>query len=188
MGSQYARTVENQRLQRLVMISRKELADQCLEFICQFDSVLIGTSDSTGEPDLSYSPVIYHNRMFYILISQLSAHTRHLYQRPTAALLFIQDERDSEQIYARRRLSLSCSAQPCTRDDQTWQTLIPLFRSHFGPIIDTLTGLNDFVLFQLQPSQGRWVTGFGRAYGCSGMDFREPEHLGGSSADNTSSS
>ena len=169
------------------MTSNKELASQCLDFIGQFDSVLIGTSDITGEPDVSYSPVIYHNSMFYILVSQLSAHTGHLYQRPTAALLFIEDERDSEQIYARRRLSFSCLAQPCKRDEQIWQILIPLFRNRFGPIIDTLTGLNDFVPFQLQPTQGRWVTGFGRAYGFSGMDFREPEHLGGESADETSS-
>ena len=169
------------------MISSKELANQCLTFIHQFHSVLIGTSDTNGEPDLSYSPVIYHNSRFYILISQLSPHTGHLYRRSTAALLFIEDERDSEQIYARRRLSFSCSAQPCKRDDQTWQTLIPLFQKQFGPIIDTLTGLNDFVLFQLQPTQGRWVTGFGHAYGFSGMDFRKPEHLSGGSANDASS-
>ena len=169
------------------MISNKELADQCLEFIRQFHSVLIGTSDASGELDVSYSPVIYHDSRFYILISQLSPHTRHLYQRPTAALLFIEDEKDSEQIYARRRLSFSCSAQPCKRDDQTWRTLIPLFRKQFGPIIDTLTGLNDFVLFQLQPTQGRWITGFGRAYGFSGMDVREPEHLGSGSTNENSS-
>ena len=168
------------------MISSKELVDQCLEFIHQFNSVLIGTSDTSGEPDISYSPGIYYNSRFYILISQLSPHTGHLYRRSTAALLFIEDERDSEQIYARRRLSFACSAQPCKRDDQTWQTLIPLFRIKFGSIINTLTGLNDFVLFQLQPTQGKWVTGFGRAYGFSGLDFREPEHLGGSSANENS--
>ena len=169
------------------MISSKELSDQCLKFIHQFRSVLLGTTDNSGEPDISYSPVIYHRSRFYILISQLSPHTGHLYQRPTAALLFIEDERDSEQIYARRRLSFSCSAQPCKRDDLTWQTLIPLFRIRFGSIINTLTGLNDFVLFQLQPTQGRWVIGFGRAYGFSGLDFRDPEHLGSSSANQNSS-
>ena len=170
------------------MMSSKELSGQCLQFIDQFHSVLIGTSDTSGDPDVSYSPVIYHDNRFYILISQLSPHTEHLYQRPTAALLFIEDERDSEQIYARRRLSFSCSAQPCKRDDQTWRTLIPLFQSKFGPIIDTLTGLNDFVLFQLQPTQGRWVTGFGRAYGFSGLDFRQPKHLGSDSGNDNSGS
>ena len=169
------------------MTSSKELADQCLEFIHQFNSVLIGTSDTRGEPNISYSPVIYHNSRFYILISQLSPHTGHLYERQTAALLFIEDERDSEQIYARRRLSFSCSAQPCKRDDLTWQTLIPLFRIKFGSIINTLTSLNDFVLFQLQPTQGRWVSGFGRAYRFSELDFREPEHLDSSSANENSS-
>ena len=170
------------------MISSKELVDQCLEFIHQFNSVLIGTSDTSGEQDISYSPVIYHRSRFYILISQLSPHTGHLYQRPTAALLFIEDERDSEQIYARRRLSFSCSAQPCKRDDQTWRTLIPLFRKQFGPIIDTVTGLNDFVLFQLQPTEGRWVTGFGQAYGFSGLDFRQPKTLGSDSTNENSGS
>ena len=169
------------------MISSQELAGQCLEFIRQFGSVLIGTSDTSGQPDVSYSPVIYHNSRFYILVSQLSPHTGHLYQRPTASLLFIEDERDSEQIYARRRLSFSCSVQLCKRDEQLWQSVIPLFRNRFGGIIDTLTGLNDFVLFQLHPTQGRWVTGFGHAYGFSGMNFREPEHLGGRSTNERSS-
>ena len=170
------------------MMSSKELSGQCLQFIDQFHSVLIGTSDTSGDPDVSYSPVIYHDNRFYILISQLSPHTEHLYQRPTAALLFIEDERDSEQIYARRRLSFSCSAQPCKRDDQTWRTLIPLFQKQFGQIIDTLTGLNDFVLFQLQPTQGKWVTGFGQAYGFIGLDFRQPEHLGSGSGNGSSGS
>ena len=92
------------------MTSSKEIAGQCVEFIRQFGSVLIGTSDTSGQPDVSYSPVIYHNSRFYILVSQLSPHTGHLYQRPTASLFFIEDERDSEQIYARRRLSFACSA------------------------------------------------------------------------------
>ena len=169
------------------MTSNKDLAVECLEFIQQFQSVLIGTSDSNGEPDVSYSPIIYHSSRFYILISQLSPHTKHLYQRPTAALLFIEDERDSEQIYARRRLNFSCTAQPCTRDGQTWRTLIPMFRNQFGSIIDTLIVLDDFVLFQLQPIQGKWVTGFGLAYEFRGMDFSEPEHLSGSSANLNSS-
>ena len=112
-----------------------------------------------------------------MLVSELSAHTGNMQRRRTAALLFIEDEREANQIYARRRLSYSCLVELCERHDQTWKKLIPQFRDRFGPIVDTLTNLQDFVLFRLIPEHGRWITGFGKAYGFKGADFRELAHL-----------
>ena len=42
----------------------------------------------------------------------------------------------------------------------------------------TLARLNDFILFQLIPERGRWVTGFGKAYDFQGTGFEGAQHLG----------
>ena len=159
-------------------IKLPEIADECRRFLASFQSTLLGTVDTDGRPDVSYAPVVNMDQAFYLLVSELSAHTGNMRRQGSAALLFIEDERDAAQIYARRRLSFSCHAQACDRDGQTWKRLIPLFRDQFGPVVDTLVNLQDFFLFHLIPEHGRWVTGFGKAFRFKGIRFEDAEHLG----------
>ena len=159
-------------------IKLPEIADEYHRFLASFQSTLLGTVDTDGRPDVSYAPVVNMDEAFYLLVSELSAHTGNMRRQGSAALLFIEDERDAAQIYARRRLSFSCRAQACDRDGETWKRLIPLFRDQFGPVIETLANLQDFFLFHLIPEHGRWVTGFGKAFRFKGIRFEDAEHLG----------
>ena len=154
------------------------MADECRRFLASFQSAQLATVSTDGRPDISYAPFIFQNEAFYLLVSELSAHTGNMRYQRHAALLFIEDEGDAAQIYTRRRLSFSCLAEVCERNGETWEQMIPLFRSRFGPVVDTLARLNDFILFQLIPERGRWVTGFGKAYDFQGTGFEGAQHLG----------
>ena len=120
-----------------------------------------------GSPDLSYTPFVDHEKRFFILTSHLSAHTGNLIKAPRAAVLFIESEAATEQIYARRRLRFQCEAERFSRQSPTWDELIPAFSSRFGELIDVLSSLPDFELFSLKPLGGLWVKGIGKAF-----DFR----------------
>ena len=153
------------------------LKPECETFLSQFRSLLLGTLNLEEEVDLSYAPFVDHHDSFFILTSQLSSHTANLKQRGSATIFFIEDESTCDEIYARRRLCFRCQALAHSRDSDTWKTLTPLFFERFGQIIETLTSLPDFELFQLAPSGGRWVKGFGKAFDFCGRVERDAVHL-----------
>ena len=153
------------------------LKPECETFLSQFRSLLLGTLNTEEEVDLSYAPFVDHHDSFFILTSQLSSHTANLKQRGSATVFFIEDESACDEIYARRRLCFQCQALVHSRDSDAWQTLTPLFCERFGQIIETLTSLPDFQLFQLTPSSGHWVKGFGKAFDFCGRIERDAIHL-----------
>lgn len=50
-------------------------------------------------------------------------------------------------------------------------------KARFGEIIDGLSNLEDFVLFNLKAEKGLFVKGFGQAYEVSGDDLVDFIHL-----------
>lgn len=131
----------------------------------QYLSLMLSTADANGNLDASYAPFVkdeaYH---FYIFVSGLSPHTQNLLSTAKASILLIDDEANTPQIFARRRLSYSCSVTPMSRDTEAWQQIIQAFHQRFGEIIDVLSSLQDFQLMRLTPDAGRFVVGFGAAY------------------------
>ena len=50
------------------------------------------------------------------------------------------------------------------------------FRQRHGEIIDLLTSLPDFLLFELEPESGTFVKGFGQAYRVN-AELTKAEHI-----------
>jgi hypothetical protein len=154
-----------------------KLKSECEQFIDGFGSLLLSTLNPDGSPDLSYTPFVDHEGQFLILTSHLSAHTGNLINDSRATVLFIEDESQCEQIYARRRLRFQCEAQRFAKETKAWNELIDLFAERFGQIIDTLRTLPDFELFALTPQGGQWVKGFGKALDFRGRIHQDINHL-----------
>jgi putative heme iron utilization protein len=55
--------------------------------------------------------------------------------------------------------------------------VIAQLQERFGEIIDGLSQLQDFVLFNFKPEHGLFVKGFGQAYQVSGDDLVDFVHL-----------
>ncbi|ASC70145.1 Pyridoxamine 5'-phosphate oxidase [Halomicronema hongdechloris C2206] len=135
------------------------------QFPTTVSSLLLSTVDGEGQPHGSYAPfVMGPQREFYIFVSGLASHTRHLAETQRAAILLIEDEAQCSQIFARKQLTYRCTATFVDRHGACWQQLIDQFQQRFGDIIATLKSLADFQLVQLTPYEGRFVTGFGAAY------------------------
>ncbi len=134
-------------------------------FLAPFQSLVLSTADSVGLPNASYAPFVMDEaKNFYIYVSGLSTHTQNLQANPQASILFLEDEAQSQQIFARRRLTFNCTARLIERDSEHWLNQIEQFSDKFGGIIQVFRDLPDFRIYQLTPTDGRFVIGFGSAY------------------------
>ncbi|MBD2568265.1 HugZ family protein [Anabaena lutea] len=144
------------------------------KFTEKFESIIISTVNDQGIPNASYTPfVIDDAKNIYIYVSGLSTHTKNIYANPHVSILFIEDEVNTKQIFARRRLTFDCTATLLERETDQWNQIVQQFQERFGEIIEMLRSLPDFRIFQLTPIEGRFVIGFGSAYHISGDNLNQ---------------
>jgi putative heme iron utilization protein len=144
------------------------------------ESIIIGTVSTEGIPNASYAPFVMDEaKNIYIYVSGLSTHTQNLHGNPHVSVLFIEDESQCEQIFARRRLSFDCTATLMERETEVWNQIVAQFQARFGELIEVFRGLADFRIFCLTPTAGRFVIGFGTAYKIRGEQLDKLVHLTG---------
>jgi heme iron utilization protein len=138
-------------------------------FVNRFQSAILSTISADGIPNASYAPFVRDDdRNFYVYVSGLATHTQNLASNPKVSILLIEDEANTEQIFARTRLSFECTAKELERESELWTNIADRFSDRFGEIIENLRGLADFRIFQLTPYEGRFVMGFGAIYPIEG--------------------
>ncbi len=144
-----------------------------IQALCgQFKTVLMATSTSDGTPEISYSPYVIVDGSLYIFVSDLSLHTGNLKSNPRASLLFIENESDSDNLHARKRVTFPARATLVPRDDKTWEHVLKHMENKFGEIIPLLKSLPDFHLFAMHTDSAVIVRGFADAHTVDCDGFR----------------
>ena len=134
-------------------------------FVQGFKSVILATIDSEGKPFSSYAPFVLYEKKYYIFISDIARHSANLKKTPQAALFFIEDESQCDNIFARKRVVLQCSGRVLKRESVPFDDVMTAFKARFDPdMLDMLLRMKDFNLFELSPTEGEAVFGFGQAY------------------------
>ena len=145
-------------------------------------SLIMSTTDTSGRPDASTVPYVYDDLgNFVVFISQLAQHTKNLKQQPQLAVMLIEDEAVSGNLFARKRAQYSCVASQA--DPEERGRLLELFRMRHGKVVDLLASLPDFALFRLRPDSGQFVMGFGQAYRLCGEQLDQFELISPKSPD-----
>ncbi len=137
-------------------------------FLHSRKSLMLSTLDKDGMPFSSYAPFTVYQQHLFIFISQLALHTQHLIDHPQASILLIEDEDNCDDVFARMRLTYQIKANVIGRDTELWSQVIEEMTMRLGDRMTLLSQLGDFVLFQLTPSTGRYIKGFGKAYELTG--------------------
>lgn len=157
------------------------LAEECRAFISSRQSLmlasLVNDADPVSWPDASYAPFVWHEGKFYIFVSELAAHTQNLLSCPRASVLFIEDEAGNRNPFARQRSVFKCQVKLQDRTGENYETVLDALQARFGGTVEVLRGLSDFRLFALEPEQGRYIVGFGKAYDIQPETF-ELQHVG----------
>lgn len=155
------------------------LAREIVAFRDSFRSMVMATVNNAAEPDSSYAPfVVNEQNEIFVFVSALARHTRNLIEQGRASLMFIEDESQAANVFARRRLVYQCQSEPVARDTDEWRQTMVLFDARFGQFMETLKALPDFQLLRLVPLKGSYVTGFGKAYQLEGESLNRITHLG----------
>lgn len=143
-----------------------------------FKTLLMSTVSTEGVPDASYSPFVrMEDDCFYVYVSGLSRHTTNLETTGLVSVLFVEDERDTKQLFARRRLSFDCRIKLIPRDSSRWKDVMEHFSRKFGDVVELIQPLSDFKLFALVPQSGVYVRGFGQAYRFAGTVLENFQHI-----------
>jgi len=125
---------------------------------------MLSTKNKKGGLKTSYSPYVFYNDCYYILVSGLAPHSQNLQINPDIGILLIEDESSTKNIFARARLSYAATAFIVEKASSEFTGVIGQLKERCGKTVDVLVGLNDFNLFRLEPHEGRLVIGFGKAY------------------------
>lgn len=135
------------------------------EFIQTIQTAIIGTLDSKGQPFSSYAPYIYDNHRFYVYISDIATHAKNIQANPNASLFFVEDESKTDNLFARKRVSLQCDSQKIERASERFEEVLGLFAEKFdAKMVATLQKMLDFNLYEFQTIYGEATFGFGKAY------------------------
>lgn len=164
----------------IVMDKLAQAQAQYQDFVAPFQSLVLSTITADGLPHASYAPfVVDEDKTFYLFVSGLSEHTQNLRSRPHASILFIEDESQTQNLFARRRLTYDCAVSWLERETDSWIAIADRFQDQFGEIIGILRSLGDFEIVSLQPRSGRFVIGFGAAYQIQGENLDQLVQLKG---------
>ncbi|MBK1877033.1 HugZ family protein [Pelagicoccus mobilis] len=153
--------------------------DELRKLLDRVRSCMLATVSNTGSPLSSYAPVwINEKGEFYVYVSAMAKHYGHLKKSGVASVALIEDETHAEELFARKRVTVNCSAELIERGDEEWALGMAGLEKRHGSIVGYLKDLVDFDLFRLRPSEGRLVLGFGKAYRIFGDGLSEIGFLG----------
>ena len=144
------------------------------EFIAKIQTAIIGTLDKNNHPFSSYAPYVYDTNRFYVYLSDIATHAKNLQRNPRASLFFVEDESKTENVFARKRVSLQCDSQKIERGSERFEVVLDLFAQRFdGKMVSTLKKMTDFNLYEFKVTYGEATFGFGKAYFVGGEHMDE---------------
>jgi putative heme iron utilization protein len=154
-----------------------ELREEFTDLRDRVCSVQIATLSSAGLPEVSYAPFIWAENSCFLFLSDLAQHTSNIRGAASISVMAIEDERDSRSPFARRRIILQGKAVELARNNPLFKPVLSSFRNRFGDIMDLIEPLQDFNLFQITPTSGRFIKGFGQAFELAGENLQQLVHI-----------
>ena len=151
--------------------SLDSLREDIRAFLDTRQTMLLATVAADGLPNCSYAPYVELSGRFYIFVSGLAKHTANLLSTRRCHAMFITDESDSVNVFARKRLSYSCAVAEVPRDASRGSEILEHMADRFGPTLSMLRSLPDFRLLELTPREGSYVRGFGQAISFDATQF-----------------
>jgi len=134
-------------------------------FISAFRSLIIASLTPEGEPYASTAPFVQYGGNFFVLLSTVAQHGQNLLHHSNISLLFTEDDSQTIQPFARKRVTLKTESTIVSKDDVLYPTVLAQMSEKFDAgLIEMLSSMGDFHLFRFKPMSGSAVWGFGKAF------------------------
>lgn len=143
----------------------------------QSSLVLAVRAEEESLPIIASLPFALYDDWFFVLASELALHTAPLMEEGRARIALLADQSTTRNPFARERAQWAATVESVPRDSEPFEAATQALRERHGKTVDLLCGLGDFHLLAVRPGDGRYVSGFGRAFGLDGLAIGE--HLQG---------
>ena len=130
---------------------------------------LIISVNSDDIIDLGYAPYIFYENYYYIFVSELSTHVKLLLKQKVGTFMIINDETNSQNIWARIRLKFSAKIEVVIRHSEDFSIICEKIRYKHGKTMNLIKQFSDFHLIKIIPSRGTFISGFGNAFNLEGQ-------------------
>ena len=107
---------------------------------------------------------------FLIHLSNLSAHKKQLLTNPKCSLLIAEPDDGRAEVMSLARVALNGNAIKLNKETPEYAEAKAAFLAKL-PTSEMMFALADFDLFCIVPTSGRFIAGFGRAFGLSTDDL-----------------
>ena len=132
------------------------------------NSIIISVNED-DVTDLGYAPYIFYENYYYIFVSELSTHVKLLLKKNVGTFMIINDETNSQNIWARIRLKFSAKIEVVIRDSVDFSIICEKIRYKHGKTMNLIKQFSDFHLIKIIPSSGTFISGFGNAFNLEGQ-------------------
>jgi putative heme iron utilization protein len=86
----------------------------------------------------------------------------------------VEDESKTDNLFARKRVSLQCDSMKIERASERFEEVLGLFAEKFdAKMVGTLKKMLDFNLYEFKVTYGEATFGFGKAYFVGGENMDE---------------
>lgn len=146
----------------------RDEASTAREFLLSRQSLQLASVGPDGTPHASYCPFGCTDEGFVVMVSDLAEHGTNLKTLKDVSVLFVEDESECKSIFARIRVGFECRVMPVDKQSEAGLAVIDGMIEKLGKLAGNLAQLDDFTLYLLTPTSGRFVKGFGQAYKLEG--------------------
>ena len=136
--------------------------------------IAAGTGDV---PEIGVTPMDFYQGQIFIYPSRLSAHVRCMLEAEKAQFMFVQDEADAQNIWARKRIKICANIIEIKRNSNEFDEAASIFTEAHGPTMNLIRDFSDFHMLKLLPENGVMVLGFAKAYRLEGTSLDIVSHL-----------
>jgi len=151
-------------------INLDEVSERLHAFVASQTALVLAVQDTEGGPPVVGTlPFVDSGGCFCVLASDLAPHTRAMRQAGEVSVALMADQQDTRNPFARERAQWTATVERVGRDTEAFERITAQLRERHGKTVDLLSGLGDFHLLCLRPGSGRYVNGFGRAFGVAGL-------------------
>ncbi len=134
-------------------------------------SLMLATQAHESQPHVSHAPFVALDGVYYVLMSEGTAHSLDLQPQSQAGILLLEDAGTHEADGTQMRLSWVVSAHILPQQASCYQQVLLELQQRFGQVVERLKQLQNVNIFELVPQHGRVMVGRAETHAFTPQDL-----------------
>jgi putative heme iron utilization protein len=138
-----------------------DIYSEIINLMNSSDTLSASTYDTENkQPFICTHPTFFMDGKFHIISTNIAKQTKFYKNKQLCSIICVGDETVKNNLFSRKRLTILCKPVHVQISDK----IKIIYQEKFGIFGGGLIDVTDFEAFQLEPIEGLYFRGFGRAY------------------------